>query len=80
MFAVGALSATPEMPGGVSGLLEGHTQQLLAQFYGIGVTLVWSGGMTFVILKLVGMMVPLRVRQEDEIMGLDVSQHGEALQ
>jgi Amt family ammonium transporter len=33
-----------------------------------------------VILKAVGLMVPLRVRQEDEIMGLDVSQHGEALQ
>jgi Amt family ammonium transporter len=80
VFAVGALSATPELPGGVSGLIEGHTQQLFAQLYGIAVTLIWSAGMTFVILKLVGMMVPLRVRQEDEIIGLDVSQHGEALQ
>ena len=80
VFAVGALSATAEMPGGISGLLEGNSQQLLAQFYGIGVTLLWSGGMTFVILKVVGMMVPLRVRHEDEIVGLDVSQHGEALQ
>ncbi|MDI1344267.1 MAG: ammonium transporter [Pseudolabrys sp.] len=80
VFAVGALSASAEIPGGISGLLEGNAQQLLAQFYGIGVTLIWSGGMTFVILKVVGMMVPLRVRHEDEIMGLDVSQHGEALQ
>lgn len=80
VFAVGALSATAEMPGGVSGLLEGNSQQLLTQLYGIGVTLAWSGGVTFLILKLVGFMVPLRVRQEDEIMGLDVSQHGEALQ
>jgi Amt family ammonium transporter len=38
------------------------------------------GVMTFLILKLVGAMVPLRVWQEDEITGLDVSQHGEALQ
>ena len=80
VFAVGALSASAEMPGGISGLLEGNPQQLLAQLYGIGVTLLWSGGMTFVILKVVGLMVPLRVRHEDEIMGLDVSQHGEALQ
>jgi Amt family ammonium transporter len=80
IFAVGALSASAEIPGGISGLLEGNPQQLLAQFYGIGVTLLWSGGMTFVILKVVGLMVPLRVRHEDEIMGLDVSQHGEALQ
>ena len=35
--------------------------------------------LTFVILKLVGAMVPLRVRQEDEVTGLDVSQHGESL-
>lgn len=80
VFAVGALSASAEIPGGVSGLLEGNPQQLLAQFYGIGVTLLWSGIMTYVILKVVGLMVPLRVRHEDEIMGLDVSQHGEALQ
>jgi Amt family ammonium transporter len=53
---------------------------VLAQLYGIGVTLAWSGIMTFVVLKLVGVVVPLRVRHEDEVMGLDVSQHGEALQ
>jgi Amt family ammonium transporter len=80
VFAVGALSASPELPGGVRGLLEGNAHQLLVQAYGVLVTLLWSGVMTFLILKLVGAMVPLRVRQEDEIMGLDVSQHGEALQ
>ena len=48
--------------------------------HGIVVTLVWSGVVTFVVLKLVGSMVPLRVRHEDEVMGLDVTQHGEALQ
>jgi Amt family ammonium transporter len=41
---------------------------------------MWSGAMTFVILKVIGLLVPLRVRQEDEIMGLDVSLHGEAIQ
>jgi Amt family ammonium transporter len=80
IFAVGALSATPEMPNGVQGLLEGNAQQLLAQCLGIVVTLVWSGGLTYVILKVVGAMVPLRVKPEDEVMGLDVTQHGEALQ
>ncbi len=80
VFAVGALSASPEMPGGVHGLLEGNPQQLLAQLYGIVVTLVWSGAVTFVILKVISVLVPLRVRNEDEVMGLDVSQHGEALQ
>jgi Amt family ammonium transporter len=80
VLAVGALSASPDMPGGVHGLLEGNPHQLMAQLYGIAVTIVWSGALTFIILKVIGAMVPLRVRHEDEVMGLDVSQHGEALQ
>jgi Amt family ammonium transporter len=80
VLAVGALSVSPEMPHGVSGLLEGNSQLVLAQIIGIAVTLAWSGTMTFVVLKLVGAIVPLRVRHEDEVMGLDVTQHGEALQ
>jgi Amt family ammonium transporter len=80
VFAVGALSASPELPGGVHGLLEGNPQQLLAQLYGVVVTLAWSGAMTFIILKVISVLLPLRVRHEDEVMGLDVSQHGEALQ
>ena len=80
VFAVGALSANPGLPGGVRGLLEGNPQQVLAQLYGIVVTLVWSGVLTFVILKVISAIVPLRVKQEDEVMGLDVSLHGEAVQ
>jgi Amt family ammonium transporter len=72
VFAVSAV-------GGVGGLLEGQAQQLLTQTYGVVVTIVWCGGVTYLILKLIGAMVPLRVRQEDEVSGLDVSQHGEQL-
>lgn len=80
VFAVGAISASPEMPGGVQDLFEGNPQQVVTQLYGIAVSLVWSGAMTFIILKVIGALVGLRVRQEDEVMGLDVSLHGEALQ
>ena len=80
VFAAGVLSASPELPGGVHGLLEGNPKQVLMQLYGIAVTIVWSGALTFIILKVIGLLVPLRVRNEDEVMGLDVSQHGEALQ
>jgi len=80
VFAVAALSVGPDTPQGVAGLLEGNPQQVVAQLYGIAVTLVWSGVLTYVILKVIQAIVPLRVRHEDEVMGLDVSQHGEALQ
>jgi Amt family ammonium transporter len=66
--------------GGTSGLLEGNAQQILIQLYGIGVTLAWSAGVTFVLLKLVGAFAPLRVSIQQELEGLDISQHGEALQ
>ena len=66
--------------GGTSGLIEGNPRQLLIQLYGVAVTLVWSGGLTYVLLKLVSAFVPLRVSREHELEGLDFSQHGEALQ
>ena len=44
------------------------------------VTLIWSGVLTFVILKVINFFVPLRVRDEDERAGLDVALHGESLQ
>jgi Amt family ammonium transporter len=66
--------------GGTSGLLEGNPHQLLLQFYGVAVTLVWSGGVTWALLRLVGAFVPLRVSRQAEIEGLDITQHGEALQ
>jgi Amt family ammonium transporter len=66
--------------GGTSGLIEGHPQLVLIQFYGVAVTLAWSGGVTYVLLKLVSAFVPLRVSREHELEGLDLSQHGEALQ
>jgi ammonium transporter, Amt family len=66
--------------GETSGLLEGNPQQLLIQFYGVVITLAWTGVVTYVLLKLVGAFAPLRVSMQQELEGLDISQHGEALQ
>jgi Amt family ammonium transporter len=66
--------------GGTSGLIEGNAGLLLIQLSGVLVTLAWSGGVTYVLLKLVSVFVPLRVSREHELEGLDISQHGEALQ
>jgi Amt family ammonium transporter len=74
------LSVSPDSPEGSAGLLEGNARQVLLQLYAVIVTIVWSGVLTFVLLKTIAFMVPLRVSQQHEIEGLDVTQHGEALQ
>jgi ammonium transporter, Amt family len=79
VFATAAVSASADTPG-LSGLLEGNAQQVITQLYGIGVTIVWSGAATFILLKLIDLMTPLRVTKQQEVEGLDITQHGEALQ
>jgi Amt family ammonium transporter len=66
--------------GEVSGLFEGNPRQVLIQLYGIVVTLAWSAIVSFILLKIINFLLPLRVRTEEEQMGLDVALHGEALQ
>ena len=43
-------------------------------------TAAWCEIATFVLLRLVGLVFPLRASVEDEVVGLDISLHGEALQ
>jgi ammonium transporter, Amt family len=60
-----------------SGLIEGNARQLGYQF--VGVAIAWVLGIvgTLVILKIVDVLVGLRVPEEHEIQGLDLTQHGE---
>jgi Amt family ammonium transporter len=80
VFAAAAVSVSADTPNGVPGLLEGNPRQVLIQLYGIAVTLVWSGGLTWGLLKVIDLFVPARVSMQHEVEGLDISQHGEALQ
>ena len=66
--------------GGTAGLIEGNASQVLTQLYGIAVVFAWTGGMTFILLKAIDALSGLRVSHEQEVEGLDISQHGEALQ
>jgi ammonium transporter, Amt family len=80
VFAVAALSVSPDSPEGSSGLLEGNARQVLIQFYAVIAVLIWSGALTYVLLKAIQFFLPLRVSEQHEIEGLDLTQHGEALQ
>ena len=60
-----------------SGLLEGNAHQLVNQFAAVAISWVIAIVGTLMILKLVDMTIGLRVSEEEEIQGLDLSQHGE---
>jgi Amt family ammonium transporter len=59
------------------GLLYGNPGQLGIQAIAIVVAAGYSFVVSFVLVKLVGLVVPLRPSAEDEMTGLDISQHGE---
>ena len=80
VFAAGVLSASTAVPDGFTGLLEGNSEQLLLQFYAVIATLLYSGIGSFVLLKVVDLIVGLRVSDEAERDGLDLSLHGESVQ
>ncbi len=63
--------------GGGTGLFFGNPGQVLIQSRGVGATWVFAGLGTFVILKIVDGVVGLRVSQEEEVLGLDLTQHSE---
>ncbi len=73
VFAVEAIGGTP-------GLLEGNAGQVLIQIEGIAATIVYCAIATFVILKVVGATMGLRVDEETEVGGLDYILHGETVQ
>jgi len=53
----------------------GNPQQLLTQ--AIAVAWAYSCSMTFIILKAVDALIGLRVPEDEEVLGLDTTQHGE---
>jgi Amt family ammonium transporter len=60
-----------------SGLLFGNPGQMGIQAAAILAAIVYSGVLSFVLLKIVGLIIPLRPSRADETVGLDVSMHGE---
>jgi Amt family ammonium transporter len=69
VFAVEAIGGT-----------AGSMGQVIKQIEGIGATVVWCGVVTFILLKVIDMVMGLRVTKEQEVEGLDISLHGESIQ
>ena len=63
--------------GSVNGLLFGNPGQVVTQAIAIAAVILYSGAASFILLKLIGLVIPLRASESDENTGLDITQHGE---
>lgn len=76
---VTGLFTTPELaldPDNI-GLIYGNPRLFLVTIAAIVFTIVWSAGMTFVLMKGISFFMPLRVSDREEAIGLDNTEHGE---
>ena len=63
--------------GGASGLVDGNPGQVLTQAIAIIAVAVYTGAMTFILLKVIGAVTPLRPSDAEEAVGMDILSHGE---
>ncbi len=76
-LATGVFSSAGINPAGYDGLLYGNPHQLLVQLIAVAATIAFASLATFIILKVLSWFAPLRVSEEEEETGLDITQHGE---
>ena len=72
LFATVAINSA-----GANGLFFGNPQQLLTQLVAVGATWLYAAVATFAIVKVIDLTIGMRVREHEESLGLDASQHGE---
>jgi Amt family ammonium transporter len=77
VLAAGLFASTLINPDGANGLFFGNPGQLWVQFIAVIATCVFAFVMTLIILKVLDLVIGLRVTEEDEERGLDISQHNE---
>jgi Amt family ammonium transporter len=76
-LATGLFASRAVNPGGANGLFFGNPKQFLVQLLAVLVTLVYTFTVTFIIYKLVDLVIGIRVGEKEELMGLDLTQHHE---
>jgi Amt family ammonium transporter len=77
-IAVGVWATKTVNAGGVDGLLYGNPHQLWLQIKAVGITMAYSFVMSMILFKIVDFVIGLRVKERDEAIGLDLTQHREA--
>jgi Amt family ammonium transporter len=77
-LATGLFASTKINPDGANGLFFGNPGQIWIQFVSVTATMVFAFIMTLIILKIIDVLIGLRVSEEEEVKGLDISLHNEA--
>jgi ammonium transporter, Amt family len=76
-LAIGVIASTLINPAGPDGLLYGNPMQLAIQALGVSVAAALGFGGTVVIMKVIDRTIGLKVKEEEEDIGLDITQHAE---
>jgi Amt family ammonium transporter len=76
-LAIGIIASTLINPAGPEGLLYGNPVQLAIQGLGIAVAAALGFGGTMVIMKMIDATIGLKVKEDEEDIGLDITQHAE---
>ncbi len=76
-IATGLFASTAINSAGVNGLFFGNPHQIVIQLVSVMATISFSFSMTFIILKIIDLSVGLRVTDEEEERGLDITLHNE---
>jgi Amt family ammonium transporter len=66
--------------GGTPGLIEGNPGQVINQLIGVGIITAYDVVVTLIILVVINILIGLRVSDDVEREGLDITLHGEAVQ
>ncbi|MBU0729198.1 MAG: ammonium transporter [Proteobacteria bacterium] len=77
-LATGLFATLAINPGGANGLFYGNPKLLAIQTYGALATIAYSVIITYIILKVIQVLVGLRVDEDEETQGLDLTQHSES--
>jgi Amt family ammonium transporter len=77
-LATGLFASKLINPAGADGLFFGNPKQFLIQLAGVSITVVYTFSVTFAIYKLVDIFFGIRVKEKEEVMGLDLTQHRES--
>lgn len=77
--AIGAVLTGVFATKAIGGEVEGGFDQVKLQLLGVAVTIIYTTVVTYIILKVVNLITPLRASDTEEREGLDLSQHGEQI-